>query len=127
MHLRTSKGNLLRRLYRRHLSLQLFCILLYLLRKGIPYKYECPITIRNGENLYPDFTILDVKRRRVVYWEHLGRMGDMSYVSRNIWKLDEYKKVGVLLGINLFVTFESGTSPLGTNEILRVINEIILS
>lgn len=98
-----------------------------LFHNGIPYKYECPVTVKGGEKLYPDFTILDVKRRRIIYWEHLGRMGDMSYVSKNIWKLDEYKKVGIYLGINLFVTFESGTSPVGTTDILRIINDIILS
>lgn len=95
-----------------------------MLHNNIPYKYECPITRKNGELLYPDFTILDIKRRRVVYWEHLGRMGDMDYVMKNIWKLDEYKKMGIYLGVNLFLTFESGMKPLGTNEILAVIKEI---
>lgn len=28
-----------------------------LLELGIPYKYECPIIRKNGENFYPDFTI----------------------------------------------------------------------
>lgn len=95
-----------------------------LLKNGIPYKYECPIVRANGEKLYPDFTILDVKRRRIIYWEHLGRMGDMSYVSRNLWKLDEYKKIGIFIGINLFITYESDIFPLGTNDILRNINAI---
>lgn len=95
-----------------------------LLKNGIPYKYECPIVRANGEKLYPDFTILDVKRRRVVYWEHLGKMGDIGYVSRNLWKLDEYKKIGIYLGINLFVTYESEIAPLGTNDIIRTISAI---
>lgn len=95
-----------------------------LLKRGIPYKYECPVIRSNGEALYPDFTILDMRRRRIIYWEHLGRMGDISYVSKNIWKLDEYKKNGIYLGTNLYVTYESGTAPLGTNDILRIINEI---
>lgn len=95
-----------------------------LLKHGIPYKYECPIKRANNEALYPDFTILDVKKRRVIYWEHLGKMGDMSYVARNLWKLDEYKKVGIFLGINLFVTYESDTSPLGINDIMRIIKMI---
>ena len=97
-----------------------------LLLNNIPYKYECPIIRSNGEKLYPDFTVLDVKRRRVIYWEHLGRMGDMSYVSKNLWKLEEYKKVGIYLGINLFLTFESGTAQMGTNEPMQIIKEILL-
>ena len=91
----------------------------------IPYKYECPISRRNGEMIYPDFTILDVVKRRTVYWEHLGRMGDLSYVSKNLWKLEEYKKVGIYLGINLFITFESNSTPMGTNEPMQIVKEIL--
>lgn len=96
-----------------------------LLQEGIPYKYECPIVRHNGAKLYPDFTILDVKRRRIVYWEHLGRMGDMSYVSKNLWKIDEYKKLGIFLGINLYITCESEFAPMGTNEPKRIVKEIL--
>lgn len=96
----------------------------YLIDNGIPYKYECPIIRANGEKFYPDFTILDVKRRRIVYWEHFGRMGDMSYVSKNIWKLDEYKKMGINIGINLYISFESEFAPMGSNEPLKIIKEI---
>ena len=93
-------------------------------RAGLEYKYECPVSRKNGENLYPDFTILDEKRRRIVYWEHLGKMGDTSYVMRNIWKLDEYKHMGIYLGINLYVTYENGTNALGTDDISRTIANI---
>ena len=96
-----------------------------LILNNIPYKYECPIDIAYSEKLYPDFTILDIKRRQIKYWEHLGRMGDMSYVSKNLWKLDEYKRAGIYLGINLYLTFESSNSPMGTNEPKRIIAEIL--
>lgn len=96
-----------------------------LYRFDIPYKYECPVYRKNGEVLYPDFTILDVRRRRVIYWEHLGRMGDMSYVSKNLWKLEEYKKIGIIIGVNLYISFESESMPMGTNEPLQIIREII--
>ena len=96
-----------------------------LIKRGIPYKYECPVTIGGGMVLYPDFTILDIKNRKVKYWEHLGKMSDMSYVSRNMWKLDEYKKVGIYLGINLFVTYESMQKALGTGEIDKVIEAML--
>lgn len=96
-----------------------------LLLNNIPYKYECPIIRGNGEKLYPDFTVLDVIRRRIVYWEHLGRMGDLSYVSKNLWKLEEYKKIGIYLGTNLFITYESNISPMGTNEPMQIIKQIL--
>lgn len=93
--------------------------------RNIPYKYECPISLANGQILYPDFTILDVKNRKVKYWEHLGRMGDMTYVSKNIWKLDEYKKMNIRMGINLFVTYENGINAIGTDDILCTIEAIM--
>lgn len=93
-------------------------------RMNIPYKYECPIQISNKLSLYPDFTILDVKNRKEKYWEHLGKMGDMAYVAKNIWKLDEYKKLNIRLGINLFVTYENGVSALGKDDILYTIEAI---
>lgn len=96
-------------------------------KMNIVYKYECPVARINGELLYPDFTVLDLKRRKVKYWEHLGRMDDTEYVNRNLWKLEEYRKIDIRLGLNLFLTYESGSNPLGTNEINNVIQSIIES
>ena len=92
-----------------------------LIKNNIPYKYECPVLVGNGKYLYPDFTVLDIKRRKQKYWEHLGKMSDISYIERNIRKLDDYRNVGIYLGINLFVTYESAYKPLGSNEIKSVI------
>ena len=96
-------------------------------KMNIVYKYECPVGRINGELLYPDFTVLDLKRRKVKYWEHLGRMDDAEYVNRNLWKLKKKKKIDIRLGLNLFLTYESGSNPLGTNEINNVIQSIIES
>jgi len=93
--------------------------------RSIPYKYECPLYLANGQKIYPDFTVLDVQNRKVKYWEHLGRMGDMSYVARNLWKLDEYKRLNIRMGINLFMTYENGSNALGTEDILSTIEAII--
>jgi len=95
-----------------------------LIRRNIPYKYESPIALANRQKLYPDFTILDVKNRKVKYWEHLGKMGDMVYVARNIWKLDEYKKMNIRLGINLHVTYENGINAIGKEDIDYTIEAI---
>ena len=93
--------------------------------RNIPYKYECPLFLPNGQKIYPDFTILDVKNRKVKYWEHLGRMGDMSYVSKNLWKLDEYRRLNIRIGINLFVTYENGINAIATEDILSTIEAIL--
>ena len=43
---------------------------------GIPYKYEHPLLLQSGEVIYPDFTGLNVRERKVIYTEHLGMMSD---------------------------------------------------
>lgn len=94
-------------------------------KMNIAYKYECPIVRKNGELLYPDFTVLDAKRRRIMYWEHLGKMDDMAYVTRNLWKLDEYKSINIQIGVNLILTYESSSNPLGTYEINNIVQSLI--
>lgn len=95
-----------------------------LIKHNIPYKYECPIILKNGEKRYPDFTILDIKSRKEKYWEHLGKMDDMNYVSKNLCKLDEYKKLGIYLGKNLIISYEYSYKQLGSNEIEELIGTI---
>lgn len=95
-----------------------------LYKYGIPYKYEFPVMLNNGRTAYPDFTVLLPKKRKMVYWEHLGKMGDYDYVARNLRKLDDYKKVGIHLGVNLIVTYENSATPLGNADIMVTINAI---
>ena len=39
---------------------------------GIPYKYECPLKLSDGNVIYPDFTVLKVRERR----ESTGSIGE---------------------------------------------------
>lgn len=93
----------------------------YLYHHNIPYLYERPITFKNGRTVYPDFTILDVYERREKYLEHLGKLGDMDYVMRNIQKINEYKENGIYLGVNLFITHESASMPVSVKDIENVL------
>lgn len=93
-------------------------------KRGIPYKYECPVSLPSGMVKYPDFTVLNVRKRKVYYWEHLGKMGDMEYVASNVKKLFEYKKAGIWVGKNLILTFEAAEMPLGTKELELIIDEL---
>lgn len=97
-----------------------------LLHYGIPYKYECPIKLANGNIRYPDFTILNSKTRDIKYWEHLGKMGDIDYISYNLKKIAEYEKNGIILGDNLILTVESASMPLSTKDIDRTIEHVLL-
>lgn len=87
----------------------------------IPYKYECPVVLVNGRTVYPDFTILDISKRREIYWEHRGMMDDRMYLKQSIQRIKEYEKTGIYIGDNLLITEETSTLPLGTDEIERII------
>lgn len=88
---------------------------------GIPYKYECPLQLINGVTIYPDFTVLSVRGRREIYWEHRGMMDDKEYAKGSVQRMKMLMQNGIFLGQNLVITEETSTNPLGTNEINAVI------
>lgn len=79
--------------------------------KGIPYKYECPL--KAGKVIiHPDFTILRLSDRKILYHEHCGKMGDNQYSEDLVDRVNKYGKSGIYIGDRLFFTFESGSHPL---------------
>ena len=93
--------------------------------REIPYKYECPYMLANGKVIYPDFTVLKVSERKVIYWEHRGMMDDREYARNAVNRIKSYNKNGVFLGENLILTEETSTDPLGTDEIETVISRLL--
>ena len=89
---------------------------------GIPYKYEAPLVLNNGEVVYPDFTLMNMKTRTESYWEHCGMMDDHRYADRTASKLSKYAASGIILGDRLFLTMETGNVPLDANMIDPIIN-----
>lgn len=85
---------------------------------GIPYKYECPLTMKSGTTYYVDFACLRISDRTVLYHEHFGKMDDPGYVRRNMKKIDEYMKNGIFDGKNLILTMESESYPINM-KVLR--------
>lgn len=79
--------------------------------KGIPYKYECPVIIGDVV-IHPDFSILRLSDRKILYHEHCGRMGDSGYVEDFLDRVNKYGRAGVFTGDRLFFTFESSDHPL---------------
>ncbi len=90
-------------------------------KHGIPYKYECPLVLAGGRIIYPDFTVLNVKKRKVYYWEHRGMMDDREYARHAVQRVKQMAKEGVVTGKNLIITEETSTNPLGTDEIIETI------
>ncbi len=81
---------------------------------GIPYRYEHPLTLSSGIQVYPDFTMLKMPERKEVYLEHFGLLDDSAYLESTMRKLNLYSENGIFLGDNLFITCETGRYPLST-------------
>lgn len=95
-------------------------------KHGIPYRYECPLKLKNGETIYPDFTILNLSNRSTVYWEHRGMMDDRTYAKHTVQRLKDYEKSNIWLGDNLIITEETSTNALGTIEIEAIIKHYFI-
>ena len=90
-------------------------------RAGIPYRYEYPLYIKGLEYINPDFTILNVKKRKEIIWEHLGLMDKPDYAEDNVYKINCYERSGYHMGDNLICTFETKANPLNQ----KIVKEII--
>ncbi|MBO4474217.1 MAG: hypothetical protein J5750_04815 [Clostridiales bacterium] len=91
---------------------------------GIPYRYEQEIVLADGSKKTPDFTLLDVKNKRLIYHEHFGRMDDDDYRERNLRKIDEYRRNGIFVGKNLLLTFEGKGAILNMREMQEMVREL---
>lgn len=88
------------------------------------HRYEQQIIIK-GEVFYPDFIFLLPETRRLIYYEHFGRMDDPFYVKRAEHKMEMYSYYGLYLGYNFFVTFETQNSSFSFPEANAIINRIL--
>ena len=93
---------------------------------GIPFKYEVPLFLRGYGRVRPDFAVLDVKLRRVIYHEHFGRMDDPEYAEKNIKKLKAYLDNGFVLGKTLLITMETKGTPITPIDAERFIRNHFL-
>ena len=86
----------------------------------IPYRYEYPVDIGRVYPVYPDFTILDIRERRQVIFEHFGMMQDNDYACGAMDKIRDYQKAGFQVGVNFLFTMESQDRPLDMREFERM-------
>ena len=89
----------------------------YFYSNHIPYQYEPRFEFDDYRNKYPDFVLLNVRKRKTIYWEHLGRVGEMNYATKNFVKLMDYEKNGLILGDNLIITLETLERPLDIKNV----------
>lgn len=95
-----------------------------LFARNVPYRYECPLDVPELGVIHPDFTILNIYKRKEVYLEHCGMMGDPGYVNKLIRRNNCYSKAGIILGDRLFMSFESDKYPLDTRALDNLIDQI---
>lgn len=95
--------------------------------EGVPYKYECPL-ILGGHRIYPDFTLLDIRRNRELYWEHFGMIDDPVYAANAVRRISAYNVAnGMPEGGGLIVTSESADTPLSIENLRKMVRGMGLS
>lgn len=90
-----------------------------LYRAGVNYKYEHPLTLGRSM-IYPDFTILDVRQRKVFYWEHFGKIDEQDYAVNAVKRISAYSAAGLGVVNNLIVTWETEHHPLSSDTVRQV-------
>lgn len=94
-------------------------------REGIPYRYEYPVKIKGWGQFYPDFTALNVRERKEIYWEHLGMMDDTSYVENALQKITLYMQNGIFFKDNLIISYETKKNPMNQKTIKLLIEQYL--
>ena len=93
---------------------------------GIPYRYEFPFLYEGTKRIFTDFTVLNVKTRKEVRWEHFGKMDDPRYRKTFFWKQSLYAQYGLIPGEDIIFTFEDDENPLDSRYLDRLIKSFFL-
>lgn len=82
----------------------------------LKFHYE-PILFLGNHRVAPDFEIFHPVQRRILLWEHFGKMDDPDYAAEAMKKLNRYARNGYRLGDNLIMTWETKNMPLNFSHI----------
>ena len=93
---------------------------------GIPYRYECALSLDGNIVLHPDFTLLNTAHRRIMYHEHLGRLDKPGYLEDQMWKFKVCQKNGIFIGKNLIITAETEDHPFDQELFRKSVKDIFL-
>lgn len=91
----------------------------------IPYRYEGLLTL-DDINIFPDFTILHPRTKKLIYWEHFGMMENTSYCDNAFKKMKIYSDHEIIPTINLITTYETQKKPLDSGRIQQIIETYFL-
>ena len=91
---------------------------------GLPFLIELPLYLNPFDIVYPDFTIMDMRTRTIIIWEHHGMIDDANYRENSFLKKTAlYIENGFIPGVNLIQTFESRETPISVPMIETIIEQ----
>ena len=91
---------------------------------GNPNHYEFPVKLKGYGTVHPDFMILHKRSRKVILWEHCGKMDDPDYVNYALRKLNAYYLNGYKPGDNLIITWESSHCPADFRVLQNIVDHL---
>lgn len=97
-----------------------------LLKHKIPYRYEAPLHLAGFGTIHPDFTVLNVRLRKEMYWEHLGMMDNEEYCEHALDRIDAYERNQLFPGDALILTHESQRKPIHSKKIEAMIQKFLV-
>lgn len=74
--------------------------------KGIQFEYESLLTPEEGPEIHPDFRLFYPAENRWIYLEHIGRLDDPRYVESFKRKVCKYIDQGMLIGSDIYFTYD---------------------
>lgn len=80
--------------------------------EGIPFRYEDPVIMPDGNVIYPDFHLFSLRDYSEWYHEHNGMMLNEDYFLRYEKKVRSFRSAKIIPGVNLLQTFEAEGHPL---------------
>lgn len=93
---------------------------------NVPYLYECPVELEDLGIVYPDFRILNVRKRKELFWEHFGLIDDREYRDDALVKIEKYHQSGFCQGDNFIYTMETIRKPLNVKYVELLIERYCL-
>ena len=100
-------------------------ISMILYKYNIPFRYECALKL-GDRVIYPDFTIKHPRTGKIYYYEHFGRMDDVSYCKKACAKIELYSLNGIMPTIQLLATFETSDNPLTPEAVEQLVKQYFI-
>lgn len=95
-------------------------------RNNIPFLYEYPLFLKGLGIVHPDFYCLNIRRREIFPWEHLGMLDNELYANRNTGKIEKYILNNYIPGKNLILSFETSSHPINAQTIDKMISSYLV-